>query len=517
MTGVDPAGAPPPPPVPPPPPSGFDRPRRLHPLSPVARGARPLGAAVVALLGSAIATGSEVVMSAGVLVVAVVLSAGALALRHLAFTWWIEGGRVHVREGVLARRHRTLPLARVQNVDLHEPVVARILGLAAVRIESAGGAGTDVVLEFVDREEAGRIHARIRPGPGDSAGTTGPAARADRPGGDTLTTASLRDLLVAGATSNRAGLLAVAVAGLLGVADDLGLPLESRLLRVFRTLTGQDTLVLVALVVGVVVATLVIGWLLSVAVTVLTFHGFTLRRHDDELRREHGLFARYRATIPVGRIQALRVEEPWLRRLLGYASLHADTAGSPGQRGATGRPGAGRGILSPLLGAHEVAGIAGTVWPRLALDRVSLHRVHPLARRRGFVRLAVPATAGSLGLALVDPAWIGSLPVLLLLAWWWAGLRYRALAWAVDDGHVLARAGVLTRRTWVVPVSRVQTVTLRASPFQRRLGLATISIDTAGESTGRVGVRDLGVDTARELLEELGRRSAATARLDAGL
>lgn len=517
MTGLGPAGAPPPPPpVPPPPPSGFDRPRRLHPLSPVVRGARPLGAALVALLGSAIAAGSEVAASAGVLLVALALSAVVVVMRHLAFTWWIEGGRVHVREGVLARRHRTLPLARVQNVDLHEPVVARILGLAAVRIESAGGAGTDVVLEFVDRREAGRIHARIRPGPGGAPGRAGPA-RADRPDRDTLTTASLRDLLLAGATSNRAGLLAVAVAGLLGVADDLGLPLESRLLRVFRTLTGQDTVVLVALAVGLVAVTLVVGWLLSVAVTVLTFHGFTLRRHADELRREHGLLARYRATIPVGRIQALRVEEPWLRRLLGYVSLHVDTAGSPGQRGATGRPGAGRGVVSPLLAADEVAGIAVRVWPDLALGEVSLQRVHPLARRRGFVRLAVPAIVVGLGLMLLDPAWIGLLPVLLLLAWWWAGLRYRALAWAVADGHVLARAGVLTRRTWVVPVSRVQTVALRASPFQRRLGLATLSIDTAGESTGRVGVTDLGVDTARELLEELGRRSAATARLDAGL
>lgn len=485
---------------------------------------RPLGAGLLAVLGSALAAGGALPVSLPALLTVLLVSVGVVVARHLAFTWWIDGERVHVRQGLVARRHRTLPLDRVQNVDLHEPVLARVAGLVAVRVESAGGAGTDIALEFVDRDEAGAIRSRLRDGrravtdePRTGASPAQAGAPARGPADVALTASSLRDLLIAGATSNRVGLLAVAAGGVVGFAEDLGLPLESRLARVVEALTGQDLLVLVALAVATLVAVVVVGWLLSVAVTVLTFHGFTLVRSGDELRREHGLLARYRATIPVGRIQAVRVEQSWLRRLLGLASLHADTAGSPGARGSTGRPGAGRGVLSPLLGAGAVGGLTGRVWPDLALDEVELRDVHPLARRRGFVRLAVPATILSGLLTLWSPPWVLLWPLLLAWAWWVATLRYRALGWALTDGHVLARAGVATRRTWVVPVARIQTLALRASPFQRRLGLASLSIDTAGESTGRVRVIDLDAGVAADLLERLGRRSAATARLDAGL
>lgn len=487
---------------------------------------RPVGAGLLAVLGSALAAGGALPVSLPALLTVLLVTLGVVVAQHLAFTWWIDGERVHVRQGLIARRHRTLPLDRVQNVDLHEPVLARVVGLVAVRVESAGGAGTDIALEFVDRAEAEAIRSRLRGGRRETTDRSrtgglpeeaGPDVAAREPDGEVLTASSLRDLLTAGATSNRVGLLAVAVGGLVGFAEDLGLPLESRLLRVVEALTGQDVLMLVALAVGTLVAVVVVGWLLSVAATVLTFHGFTLVRSGDELRREHGLLARYRATIPVGRIQAVRVEQSWLRRLLGLASLHADTAGSPGGRGSTGRPGAGRGVLSPLLDAEAVGGVTRQVWPDLALDEVELRSVHPLARRRGFVRLAVPVTVLSGLLILWSPPWGLVWPLLLAWAWWVATLRYRALGWALTDGHVLARAGVATRRTWVVPVARIQTLALRASPFQRRLGLATLSVDTAGESTGRVRVIDLDARIAADLLERLGRRSAATARLDAGL
>ncbi|MES2754785.1 MAG: PH domain-containing protein, partial [Pseudomonadota bacterium] len=40
--------------------------------------------------------------------------------------------------------------------------------------------------------------------------------------------------------------------------------------------------------------------------------------------------------------------------------------------------------------------------------------------------------------------------------------------------------GVLKRQTWIVPVAKVQAVSLRRSWLQRRLGTASVLADTAG-------------------------------------
>jgi putative membrane protein len=57
---------------------------------------------------------------------------------------------------------------------------------------------------------------------------------------------------------------------------------------------------------------------------------------------------------------------------------------------------------------------------------------------------------------------------------------YRGLGHALSAGFLVTRSGSFSRRTVVVPLARVQSARLRASPWQRRSGLATLSVDLAG-------------------------------------
>ncbi|MFG0320225.1 MAG: PH domain-containing protein, partial [Planctomycetota bacterium JB042] len=62
----------------------------------------------------------------------------------------------------------------------------------------------------------------------------------------------------------------------------------------------------------------------------------------------------------------------------------------------------------------------------------------------------------------------------------------------------------------VVPRRRIQTVSLVQSPFQRRLGLATVIVRTAGTAAwSRARIVDLGEEDAQEVFDVLA-ASAAT-------
>ena len=83
---------------------------------------------------------------------------------------------------------------------------------------------------------------------------------------------------------------------------------------------------------------------------------------------------------------------------------------------------------------------------------------------------------------------------------WAAPVRRLFLLGGVGEHLVVSREGMLTRRTHVVPHARVQSLQLHQGPWQRRLGLADLLVDSPpGPVSVRARHRDAG--EARRLLD----------------
>ncbi|MEZ5247063.1 MAG: PH domain-containing protein [Acidimicrobiales bacterium] len=109
--------------------------------------------------------------------------------------------------------------------------------------------------------------------------------------------------------------------------------------------------------------------------------------------------------------------------------------------------------------------------------------------------------ADSLPLLLVT---VGATVIALALWWWVIDLSYARWRWGIDDRWIERRSGVIVRTTQVVPRSRVQTLTTRTGPIDRRLGLSSIVIHTAGTHTPNLVIPHLEADAAERLRAELG-------------
>ena len=88
---------------------------------------------------------------------------------------------------------------------------------------------------------------------------------------------------------------------------------------------------------------------------------------------------------------------------------------------------------------------------------------------------------------------------------WRARRAAGAERYAVDDRIVAVRQGWLNRRWAFTEIRKIQLLRLTASPFDRRLGMATVWIDTAGVSAsdGVLRVRFLPEEEARRVYERL--------------
>ena len=418
---------------------------RLHPLTPLLRGGR-FAVLLLALVGQQGLRESPPAAVAALLGVGVPvgLLLGWLSWRATRFR--IDAEDLQVESGVLTKRSRRVPLARLQSVDVVRPFYARVLGLSELRLEVVGGGEAEAPLAFLSEDRAERVRRTLLD---LSAGRREPDA----------------------VEAPEQVLVSVPTGALVGSVL-LGLP--AAVLLLFLVLVPVSLLVDARVTGGLVAATIpgLLGTGSFVVRRLLGEYGFTVAEAPDGLRLRRGLLDTRSSTIPAGRVQAVRVLEPLLWRRQGWVRVEVDVAGYAARGGEQ----------------QAVSGVLLPVAPRALAD------------------------------ALVARVLGGPLPVadrpVPDRARWRAPLQRRRLRVGLDQRHLVTTSGVLTTTTDVAPLARVQSLRLTSGPWQRRLGLASVVVDTAGRRLPSALAPHRDAQEARRLLEEL--TTAARAARTAG-
>ena len=475
----------------------------MHPFALLSEATNAARALVIpALVGGASIGGGHmgrmVLWGLGFLAVSTVLFAVA---EYLALQYQVTMDELILDSGVLGRRHRVIPLSRVQNLELRQSTLQRAFGVAQLRVDTAGRDTEDPVALVLGHAEAQRLRAELL-----RRRISTPDAQADATiSRDLLARLSARDLVLAGVTANEAGVVA---AVLIGVGEAVyQLPLGIPRIRLDPRVLIADLPLLSALLLGVGILLVLFGLalLLSIGGALLGYWDFVLERVEGELRKSYGAFDRREVTVPLARVQALRIEESLLRRPLGLASLKIETAGAaPGKAGRGGAE-----AFLPLVRVREISRLAAAIFDGFDYGGLAFLPADPYARRRAFFRYTALLLALTAGMAVWrGPAafWLLSLLVLAYMA---AQGHYRALGYAHVPGYIVARSGFWTRITWVVPEDKVQTAHLTETFFQRRNAVATSVVDTAA---AQVPVMDLPRGDGMALFRDISERASNPAR-----
>jgi membrane protein YdbS with pleckstrin-like domain len=85
----------------------------------------------------------------------------------------------------------------------------------------------------------------------------------------------------------------------------------------------------------------------------------------------------------------------------------------------------------------------------------------------------------------------------------WPVLQYAHTGYQLDRDGLQVRRGVLWQTVTHVPRSRVQHTDVSQGPLERRYGLGTLVVYTAGTDHARVALPGLAHEVARELRDEL--------------
>lgn len=538
--------------------------RRLHPLS---AGYRALGMAVT-FGGLAVTLGFGLIallewdgaflLAIGVAILGIGAGVALGVAQYYRFAYEVDGDTLSIESGVFDRQERDIPLGRIQNVDIKRDLLNRLLGVAVVQFETAGGSSTEGVLSVVALEEARRLQDAVARGKREDREDSEPAegaapdAAADTAAaGDAATAEAERAAGEAGVSGpdetatgesgtgaarrsageeeelfhlDSSGLALLAGVSVRPSAPFLvifGLPFFSDIaLSLFAesiiALGGPEVESLEQfvglppiemLLLGVIgaVQLFLVTWVASALITANAYYDFRLTQVGNDLRYERGFLNRYSGTIPLEKIQTVTVRENVLMRRFNYGSLALETAGyGPGQSG-----GDGANTAIPLDDRETVIALAERLGDVTVPD---VERPPRRARRRyavrfGLVVLGITAVLWAVSAFLwTHPWWIALLG--LVVAPLAGHYRWKHRGHALSEPAFVARQGFWRRQTRLVPYYRIQTAIDERTVFQRWRNLASVTADTA--STASI----VGGDATAHDIEEAEAQSLHPTLLD---
>ena len=325
--------------------------RRTHPLTGLVQGILWAAAAFVAIVGSMLGRGDGnsvtvimwTVLGAAVGGLAIGLLAGYLSWYFTRFV--IDGTELRITRGILTKSSRRIPYERIQSVDVAEPFIARIVGLAELRIDMAGGDESRTTLRFLPLPEVRELRRVLL------ARAHGVEVEAE-PDDDarSLITRVPPDRIIVGTLLSLDFLGAIVM-----LVASIVIAFVSR--QVLFAIGG-------ILPFGGAVAQII-------AKRVLEQWNFTLSRGERGLRIERGLLSRTSQTIPYDRVQGIAVKEPFVWRRLGWQRLEVDVAGYAAQSDDSGHNSTSTllPITDPALAEAVIAELVPARTERLTIDR----------------------------------------------------------------------------------------------------------------------------------------------------
>lgn len=340
--------------------------RRLHPITPLRRAWAP----VAVVIGWAVHDPDQAQrqltrLTTTTLLIALAVLVPAAALYGF-LTWWfthfaVTESELRIRTGLLFRRTAHIRLERIQAVDITQPLLARVAGVAKLKLDVIGADKKDE-LAFLGEGEARALRAELL------ARAAGFAPETAHEVGE----APSRELLRV-----PPGVLAVSL-----------------------VLTGATWGTLAAALVVPPVLWLATHSVWTVLATALPLLGaagassvgrfvgdydWTVGESPDGLRIDHGLLDRTHETVPPGRVQTVRLVEPLLWRRRGWVRVELDVAGSSNS------------VLVPVAPREIAESVVARVLPGVTVPPVSA-----LSRPPRRARWCVPVWWRGYGLAVTD-------------------------------------------------------------------------------------------------------------------
>lgn len=230
---------------------------------------------------------------------------------------------------------------------------------------------------------------------------------------------------------------------------------------IFGAFFSEGTSDFVSVAAPILVVVVPLLW--SMLLPVFKYQNFKIEKMGNRAVISYGLFTHRQYNVPLDKTNAMIMHQPLFARIFGFAYGEMLTVGM-GEQEDSSSP-----IFCLMLKPEKLREIIAELRPDLLVN--GLGEGSPA---KAYISTCIPYLVFSIGVtsvaAYVGFWWLGIPLTAFMLFCAWLSVKTKALA-VLDDRTVIT-SGVFHKRTLIVPNKKIQNMSVKTGPINRRLGIA---------------------------------------------
>jgi len=243
--------------------------------------------------------------------------------KYLNFTFYLdeENQEFIVKDGIINKSRLAIPLDKIQQVNINQSLVQRLIGVHALEVDTAGSGKQEVSIRAIPHELALALKSRLHTGGRRTVAADESRIQEETGKKQAFIEISLLSLLKTGITSNYARTFALLLAFVITTSQHIDefLEFSGYNFSVDEYITAEMVLkFLTFIIVGVMVLILVI----NLARTIIKFFGYRITKQDGSLLLSYGLINTKSTILKPEKVQIVRVTRNFFQKKLNIRDLH---------------------------------------------------------------------------------------------------------------------------------------------------------------------------------------------------
>lgn len=441
----------------------------------------------------------------------------APVLKYYFFTFHIAQEELIIQQGLLYKQRKAVPLDRIQSININQNFLQRILGIAALEVETAGSSHKEIEIPALDYAFAKAIKNTLQQEiqtakqeeaalqvasqettevlQNDQPATAGTAINASeavqqnkksQTAPQTILQLSLLDLLKVGLTQNHLRSGGVALGVVIGfwykikdvVENYYGDPFENWDENLEKTVRSSTFHLADYAVVGfsAFLAFCIVAVLVSMVVAINKFWDYTMSQDGESLEITMGLFNKRTVKMPLSKVQFIEFHSNPLRKALGYKTARIFQAQSQDNPATA--------IEVPACKQPFMNTLQELIFNEPIKITTAVLRPNPWS----YARLSVYIMSAFIIPALVVSVYFNfvfGIVISIIILVLTAIVNYKIGARSLierDDSFIIFKKGWLLPKTIIIPIYKVQSVELWRSIFLIQKKEMHVTLHTAAGS-----------------------------------
>ncbi|MEL6122975.1 MAG: PH domain-containing protein [Bacteroidota bacterium] len=419
-------------------------------------------------------------------------------IAYFRYYYRVSDTELVIRKGILKKTKLNIPFGRIQSINFRQTLLHRLLQVTELRLETAGSTGEETKIDALSIPLANDLRSLLLAKKKEALGES---IHSSTPGIDstieeheeTILRLSNQDLLRVGLTRNHLVPVGV-VMGLMFSASiyaaSFGYEPWELIQRGFDL--REEATMTQLLLAGTLI--IVLTLLASLARTFLNYYDLHFYRSGERFQSIQGLLTKKEFAANDRKVQILNWGQNPFEKMLGLIDIRFRQAQSGDDQNKSMRldiPGCDDERLSFV----QTAWLGYT--PKLAEEK---HRIS-ISYFYHFAKYVIPLGLIIIGLVIyfgAPGAWVPpSIVLILLVSGRWISFKKKKYLWT--DRELYVGGGLIGHRHALLPLYKIQNLSIVQSPYQWRRGLSTLLVYTA---SGTIHVPYIAIEKATQMLDQ---------------